>query len=234
MVAALRVSRHGPASRSAARRNTAARSSKANRATSGRPPWRPSPLPPRPSLVALWVTPSTCRCRCGWTTSIAVACGHPLVAADGHRQLDPLGGQLAEPPLQAVPLGAARGVVTHRLVARLGYGEDGVHQMLLSDLGNSGEIGPAGNDRRSRTSGRFPGLTGTAAAGPRPILPRPFGHPRPAGVADAGRARRHPSVAHPHPAASAGAYPEGPADHPRRTPVSAAIPARPGHPLKGR
>ena len=103
MVAALSVSRHGPASRSAARRKIAARSSYGSARHIGAARFAAATAAAASSSVALWVTPSTWRCRCGWTTSIAVAAAHPLTAVDGHGQLDPLGGELTQAALQAGP-----------------------------------------------------------------------------------------------------------------------------------
>ena len=87
IVAALSVARHGPASSSAARRNTAARSSHGQRDQScarvggrgdaaldlGAPPW--------------WTLASTCAWLCGITAVEGVA-GADLLAADHERDLD--------------------------------------------------------------------------------------------------------------------------------------------------
>src|SRR5690606_2855554 len=63
---------------------------------------------------------------------------HPLLPADGHRQIQGSGGELGESPLQVGPLLGPRGVAADRLVTGFGHGEDGVHRTLL-DLGSVGE-----------------------------------------------------------------------------------------------
>ncbi len=52
---------------------------------------------------------------------------HVLAAVDRHRQLVVLAGQLGQGRLQVGPLGGARGVVPHRLVARGRCGGDSIH-----------------------------------------------------------------------------------------------------------
>ena len=71
MVAAFSVSRHGPASRSAARSRTAARSSKDSSRQAGAAASAPSTAPWTSAAEASWVVPSTCAWRCGWTTLMA-------------------------------------------------------------------------------------------------------------------------------------------------------------------
>lgn len=70
MVAAAIFSRHGPANRSAARRNTAARSSNGSAAQSLLADMAASTAAAASAWVALVRVPSLAACRCGCTTSI--------------------------------------------------------------------------------------------------------------------------------------------------------------------
>ena len=83
MVAALSVSRQGPASSSAARRKIAARSSNGSARHIGAASLAALIAARASSWVACAVTPSTCACRCGCTTSIgsppAIRCSPPMV-----------------------------------------------------------------------------------------------------------------------------------------------------------
>ena len=128
MVAALSVSRHGPASSSAARRKIAARSSKGSARHIGAASLAALTAARASSWVALRGDAEHVRVLVRLHHVDRVAAGHPLLAVDGHRQVDALGGELGQPPLEPVPVGAARLVVANRLVARLGNGEHGIHQ----------------------------------------------------------------------------------------------------------
>ncbi len=57
----------------------------------------------------------------------ALAAAHPLLAVDGHRQVDRVAGQLLELRLQAGALRGTGGVAVHRLVVRGGDVGHGVH-----------------------------------------------------------------------------------------------------------
>ena len=127
MVAAAIFSRHGPASRSAARRNTAARSSNG----SGRPvglgghrgldrggglgvPGVGQRAQHRAVVVRL-------------NDVDALAAAHHVLAADDVRQVDRVGGEGRESLGEAGAFGGMRGVFVNRLVGRQGHVGDGVH-----------------------------------------------------------------------------------------------------------
>ena len=96
MVAAAIVSRQGPASRSAARRNTAARSSNGVAAQSAFAAIAASTAAAASAVVALVRVPSFALWRCGWTTSMrspspircrpAITCGRSMGLADRSRR----------------------------------------------------------------------------------------------------------------------------------------------------
>ena len=120
MVAALRVDRHGPVSRSAALRKIAARSSNDIRCQAG---------------AADFAAATACRTSArggvrqraesgGGVVRLhdvdAVAAAEPVLAADRHGQLDPLGRHLLELGREFLALRASRPEVVDRLVDRQG------------------------------------------------------------------------------------------------------------------
>ena len=132
IVAAFSVSRHGPASSSAARRNTAARSSHGQRDQS-------SHAAAAASIASLHVL-GAALVHVGEHVLLVVRhdrllelSGRHVLAADHERDLDALVAHLLDAPLQALALGAAGRVVVDRLVAGGGRTEDrvGAHARRL-------------------------------------------------------------------------------------------------------
>ena len=120
MVAAFSVARHGPASRSAALRKMAARSSKSSARQAGAACLAASMAAATSTLVALPSWPSTCARLCGCTTSISSPAAICVLAADGHGELGPLAGELLDLGFQRGSLVATGLVLPDRLVAALG------------------------------------------------------------------------------------------------------------------
>ncbi len=123
IVAATIVERQGPASSSAARRKTAARSAQGRVDQSACAPraaaiaWSTCSAPPFATSA------STCSLRCGITAS-KVAAGLDVGAADDQRDLETLELHLADPGLELGALGRARCVRPDRLVRRRRRPED--------------------------------------------------------------------------------------------------------------
>ena len=127
MVAAAIFSRHGPASRSAARRNTAARSSNGIAAQASLAVIAASTAAVASACSALVSVPSTALWLCGWTTSMRcpppmaclppMTCGRSIGSAD--EGLESLG--------EAGAFRGMRCVFVNWLVGRQGYVGDGVH-----------------------------------------------------------------------------------------------------------
>ena len=118
--AAFTVWRHGPASRSAALRRTAARSSK-GRARQAGAALAAAIASTASALVAPFMVPSTCRWAWGCRTAIRdprpICCRPPIVIGRSIRS----DWSSARPHLEPAALGAARRVVQNRLVDR-GFG----------------------------------------------------------------------------------------------------------------
>ena len=127
MVAALIVSRHGPASSSAALRKIAARSSKDSARQPGAAARAASIAAATSASVALPEVAEDLLVVVRLHDVDPVAAAHPLLAADRHGQLGPLAGQLLDPGLQRGALGAARRVGPDRLVDRRRNVGDGIH-----------------------------------------------------------------------------------------------------------
>ncbi|GAA5195039.1 hypothetical protein GCM10023322_60840 [Rugosimonospora acidiphila] len=107
------------------------------------------------------------------------AAGHTLPSVDGHRQVQPVSGQLIEATAQAVPFWTSRRVRPVRFITWLWYGGNGIHGGLLRrDLGGIGEAtpilarpadltdGPAPRDRR-RYPRAYPESSATVVKGSR-------------------------------------------------------------------
>ena len=123
IVAALSVSRHGPASSSAARRKIAARSSQGTRSS--------PPRPRRAALIAASTSAGAALVDVGEDVLLRVRhdrlarlAGAHLLAADDQRDVEPLVPHLLEPQLQARALRRSRRVVLDRLVHRRRNAED--------------------------------------------------------------------------------------------------------------
>ena len=174
IVAAFSVSRHGPASSSAARSSTAARSSHGQRDQSAQ------------AAAAASIASCTCSARAlvhvGEHVLLVVRhdgllelAGRDVLAADHERDLDALAAHLLDAPLQALALGAARRVVVDRLVAGRGRTEDrmGAHAPRLRGVDLShvlwigGGRGAANrrSPRRSRGGSISSSTTSTAGRG---------------------------------------------------------------------
>ena len=205
MVAAFRVARHGPASRSAALRKIAARSSK----DSARQPGRGGlgRVDGGPGVVVrsrCAACPSTWWRLCGWTTSIGSPAAEPLLAADGHGQLDAARSAIRlSVRLELGALGAARGVLPDRLVDRRGNLGDGVHgtswchavrtwQPQASRLRRAGRAPAAAYQPSSWSSTASTTKRGVVVAG----VGRAAGRPPP-GVRRQRRRRRRPGRTRP-------------------------------------
>ena len=149
MVAAFSRSRHGPASRSAAR-------SRIGRAlVEGQCRAMPGAARSAASTAALGVLPGGVRAAAEHVAVVVRgdhvepgAAGDVLLAVDGHGQLVVRRPELGERGLQARALGRTRRVVAHRLVARHRRGGDRVHASSLGRdrprrLGEPNSDGPA-------------------------------------------------------------------------------------------
>ena len=125
IVAAFSVCRHGPASSSAARRKTAARSSHGVRDQSSQASAAAAIARSTSAAPPLWTSARTWLRLWGMTAS-NVSPVLDVLAADHERDLEALGGELVEAAPELVALGAAGLVAEHRLVVRFGDLEDAV------------------------------------------------------------------------------------------------------------
>ena len=148
MVAAAIFSRHGPASRSAARRKIAARSSNGVAAQCARAAIAASTAAVASAWSALVSVPSVAACRCGCTTSIRSPLPMRCAAADDMRQVDRVIGQRAECDLQPAAFGRIRRIIVDRLVGGQRNIGDRVHALRMPaddppELGRSDKAEPS-------------------------------------------------------------------------------------------
>ena len=151
------MSRHGPASSSAARRKTDARASHESADHSRRASAAAAIARATSSLAALVVLAEDVLMVVGHD-DVGGAPGAHLLAADHHRDLDLPAGHLVEAGLEARPLRGTGRVVADRLVDRLGKVEDSCAHAAKPTCGATGgsldAYAPAGvsegSVRRSR------------------------------------------------------------------------------------
>src|SRR5262249_15321358 len=127
MVAAAIFSRHGPASRSAARRNTAVRSSNGVASQSALAAIAASIASDASECSALVKVPNRAECRWGWTTSTRWPPAHAVDAADDVGQVDRVLCERSKLFDDPGALTRIRCVVVDRLVHWKGHVGDGVH-----------------------------------------------------------------------------------------------------------
>src|SRR6202051_39614 len=126
MVPAPIFSRHGPAIRSAARRNTAARSSNGVASQPALAAIAASIAADASACSALVNVPSRAECRCGWTTSTRSPPPLRVVApADDVGQVNRVGGERAERFVQPGAFTRTRCIFVDRLVGGEGNLGDG-------------------------------------------------------------------------------------------------------------